>query len=246
MKPILFSTPMVQAILDGRKTMTRRVVKPQPVTPDLEFARNRDDVDAAKLTEYEAKINANVKLNMIESGAAPHKIGDILYVRETWFQHYDGSYDYRATTTFDTKGWKPSIFMPKTAARIFLRVTDVRVERLQDITDLDAIKEGCEGTKCDCAHKTCGGGMVACTDCMNTGWLEPPKLDFMCLWDSLNAKPKAQYITVDGKKRIDHYVSYPFEDIRETKTHRGKPWHVIGNPWVWVYTFERCEKCPST
>lgn len=78
--------------------------------------------------------------------------------------------------------------MPKEAARIFLRVTDVRVERLQEITEEDAIAEGCEGIRCACSNKECGGGMVVCTDCMGTGWLEPPTREFMFLFDILNNK----------------------------------------------------------
>ena len=124
MKPILFSTYMVQAILDGRKTMTRRVVKPQPLwigEPNVPF--KTQDAD------HKGIINS------------PYQPRDILYVRETWHQHYDGSFAYKATDPKNT-GWHPSIHMPREAARIFLEVTDVRVERLQEITEEDAIKEG--------------------------------------------------------------------------------------------------------
>jgi len=121
--PILFNMDMVRAILDGRKTVTRRKVK-NPAKP-------------------------------------PCLAGDILYVRETWaeIKNADSShikYVYRATDTypFGVKGyivkfkWRPSIHMPKKAARIWLKVTDVRVERLQDMSRDDAIKEGIHYCEC--------------------------------------------------------------------------------------------------
>lgn len=119
-KPILFNTEMIRAILDGRKTVTRRVVKPQPMV-----------------------------LNSL--GIPPYKVGDIMYVRETWAEiesvllnewRYVYKADVKNERCFDEHFWKPSIHMPKEAARIFLRVTNVRVERLQDISDKDLIREG--------------------------------------------------------------------------------------------------------
>lgn len=144
MKPILFNTEMVKAILEGRKTVTRRVIKP----------RYRDDehgwtvcinsythlVEDVAYTDGEGACTRSIK--------PPYGVGDILYVRETWIESSFG-YAYRASdcsTIEDWAGeeikWKPSIFMPKEAARIFLRVTDVRVERLQDITPKQAGNEG--------------------------------------------------------------------------------------------------------
>lgn len=139
-KPILFNTEMVRAILDGRKTCTRRIVKPQPTA------------------HYGAQC---IK--------PPYQPGDILYVRETWerFECWNcegdergncpkepkksvldktcGCYMYRATDEIsgDAK-WHPSIHMPKEAARIWLCVTDVRVERLQEITAESALTEGAD------------------------------------------------------------------------------------------------------
>ncbi len=121
-KPILFNTEMVQAILDGRKTCTRRIMKPQ--------------LTAHYGTQY-------VK--------PPYGPGDILYVRETWHKslsRYMYRADYFDTEKFFRNGkevkikWHPSIHMPKEAARIWLRVTDVRVERLQKITIDDIRREG--------------------------------------------------------------------------------------------------------
>lgn len=125
--PILFNTDMVRAILDGRKSMMRRVVKPQPILYGL--------------------LDPNFDWSRIKR---PYHPEDILYVRETWSEWTDG-YVYRAwTSPFPQPGrypdefmtWHPSIHMPKEAARIFLRVTDVRVERLQDISNDDVLREG--------------------------------------------------------------------------------------------------------
>lgn len=144
-KPILFNTEMVQAILDNLKTVTRRVVKPQPVM--YGFLETCFDW-------------SNVK--------APYSPGDILYVRETFcgwnLPIFGMKYCYKATDPngnraptgqdpddeWEVRPWRPSIHMPKEAARLFLRVTDVRVERLQDIFDdppgseNQIVKEGCK------------------------------------------------------------------------------------------------------
>ena len=144
-KPILFNTEMVLAILDGRKSCTRRLLKgPFTVHPNGYITKPRGNEN---LCPYEP----------------PYQPGDILYVRETWQYLYEldgneqiiedtGKYYYAATDTItfntyvDENGlkhehvpWRPSIHMPKEAARIWLKVTDVRVERLQEITP-DAIK----------------------------------------------------------------------------------------------------------
>jgi len=176
-KPILFSTPMVLAILDGRKTMTRRVVK-----------TDRDGLATAAglLVEPDNDWCAGKLIK------PPYHPGDILWVRETWGVGIQASggivfkanfQDKRAPLA-DGQKWRPSIFMPREAARIWLRVTDVRVERVQDITENDAMAEGCSGVVCEHSNSINGG----CSDCMNTGWFEPPELEFMDLWDKLNAK----------------------------------------------------------
>lgn len=149
-KPILFNTEMVRAILDGRKSCTRRLVKPQPDekhTYPLGFATDsteKRDVGyfGFGIDEY----GGSIQYVKPPYGYAP---GDILYVRETWcddrqFTHDStpGRYFYKASESENFK-WKPSIHMPKEAARILLKVTDVRVERLQDMTDDDAEAEGC-------------------------------------------------------------------------------------------------------
>lgn len=118
-KPILFNTEMVRAILDGRKTCTRRTLKhPFIVHPN----------------GYITKPRGNENLCPYDS---PYQRGDILYVRETWKNAPNGYYYYenwQRDDIADVTKWKPSIHMPKEAARIWLKVTNVRVERLQDIT----------------------------------------------------------------------------------------------------------------
>ena len=139
--PILFNTEMVRAILDGRKTVTRRLVK--------------HDVDAILNSPYH-KEHPEVEDKQIISKLcmSPYQPGDILYVRETWGEGYEeGTYIYRADDklaglpTFKESSkliYHPSIHMPKEAARIWLKVTDVRVERLQEITSEQIGREGVE------------------------------------------------------------------------------------------------------
>ena len=132
MKPILFNTDMVRAILDGRKTVTRRVVKFKP-------GQN------PQWTGYIPDGPVLYGSNNIPASKSPYHPGDILYVRETWARSMAGTYLYKATDTpIILDRWHPSIHMPKEAARLFLRVTDVLVERLQDITSGQIDAEGCK------------------------------------------------------------------------------------------------------
>lgn len=235
-KPILFNTEMVRAILDGRKTCTRRLVKPEPDekhTYPLGFITDSTEKKEVGcfgfgIDEYGGSIKY-VK--------PPYQPGDVLYIRETWTEEC-GKYYYRADYDSDYLDpcetlsggypascrnhpgcdgcmatstrihWHPSIHMPKEATRIWLKVTNVRVERLQDITEDGALKEGAQGVRCNHA----ASGAYGCTDCMNTGWLEPPTLEFMGIWDGTIKKTE-----------LDRYG-------------------MNANPWVWVIEFERCEK----
>lgn len=131
-KPILFNTEMVRAILDGRKRQTRRLVKNIPlqepyfeVVDGTPYACNGDG-------EWHPAVEFS-----------PIQEGDVLYVRETWAK-VPGvpPYIYKATFGAGERKWRPSIHMPKEAARLFLRVAGVRCERLQDITAKDAFYEG--------------------------------------------------------------------------------------------------------
>lgn len=220
MKPILFNTEMVRAILDGRKTCTRRIVKPQQLVGLLPEEKKFMFKPYCNMTDIEL-INTAYK--------APYQTGDILYVRETW-EHFEccccegdehgncyrepqqsvlnkscGCYMYRATDEIygDAK-WHPSIHMPKEAARIWLKVTDVRVERLQEITEEEAGAEGAVDNR----------GFIHSYDNEYTH-IHTAREDFAEIWNN----------TVK-KSDFDRYG-----------------WDA--NPWVWVIEFERCDKPES-
>ena len=187
--PILFNTEMVRAILDGRKGATRRIVK--GFIPD----------DAVwGYTAFTPKGYISCRGTFADGYGEkifklPCETGDILYVRETWKKAPNGYYyyeDWQRNDIADITKWKPSIHMPKEAARIWLKVMNVRVERLQEITEVQAQAEGCNS------------GLLtgACT----------ARGQFEDLWNS----------TVK-KSDIDRYG-----------------WDA--NPYVWVISFERCEK----
>ena len=136
MKPILYNTPMTQAIQEGRKTVTRRAIRPQPEGRPIRMTENSCYPGCYAIEGTPRVIRP------------PYQPVDILYVRETWngdwCDHYiykaDGGSAKAAGYAAEPK-WRPSIHMPREAARLFLRVTDVRVERLQDIDD-DGAKAG--------------------------------------------------------------------------------------------------------
>lgn len=216
-KPILFNAEMVRAILGGRKSCTRRIIKQQPKGFFSAF-----EVSEEPLYIYDTDGNQ-------EKITPPYQPGDILYVRETfaWQPCWDcgmdceqggceheaerrlhdekkehGCYMYRAEyedneyPSADT--WHPSIHMKKDIARIWLKVTDVRVERLQDITEVGIRKEGIEVDPKECAGKF--------------DFISELFLLFQRLWNS----------TIK-KSDLDRYG-----------------WNA--NPWVWVIEFELCEK----
>lgn len=148
-KPILFNTEMVRAILDGRKTCTRRVAKNVPdhthrIEPVYENGRFQFD---CFYSSYVAALDADADFCM--PCFPPYQQGDILYVRETWckgsWMNEKERYYYKADDNDFHCVWHPSIHMPKEAARIWLRVTDVRAERLQECGEgwcIDIEKEG--------------------------------------------------------------------------------------------------------
>lgn len=168
--------------------MTRRVIKPQP-------ARN------AALLKF---VYGMPCFSDKTVGNKPYIDGDTLWVRETWQYLPDsvaldgGGFVYKASengdawATTESWTWRPSIFMPKEAARIFLRVTDVRVERLQEISGADITREGI------------GNGEFFDT--------LPDRAAFRKLWDSLRKPANLKQYGWDA------------------------------NPWVWVISFERCDK----
>lgn len=214
-KPILFNTEMVQAILDGRKTCTRWICKDanECTVPDMEFY-NADKRTYAVHNFADKKHTE--KLNIVER-TCPICPGDILYVRETWGYpislNSDKQYVFRADNIAesgfknDSHIWRPSIHMPKEAARIWTKVTDVRVERLQDITPKDAENEGVGNLFYeDIGYSEKNYGTEVDSE------YGIAKEQFAWLWES----------TIK-KSDIDRYG-----------------WDV--NPWVWVIEFERCEK----
>lgn len=185
--PILFNAEMVRALLDGRKTQTRRICKLDTANFDYDLK----DKDYGPFLQNEYGDSINVKK------LSPYQPGDILYVRETWkcvkYDSTDGYLSYgvefkdgtRKYFEFDDNerfhqfgkfafkdGWQPSMFMPKEAARIWLTVTDVRVERLKEITAQDAKAEG----------------MFEPYIASETGYETEMRGQFRDLWDSLNAK----------------------------------------------------------
>jgi hypothetical protein len=139
-RPILFSGPMIRAILDGTKTQTRRVIRPQP---------------GAEVNRYEPGfVNEAWQSGFVDVSCPYGAPGDRLWVRETWGRLYEpppddseptfyrADYDAEALATQVLPRWKPSIHMPRWASRITLEVTGVRVERLREITEADAEAEG--------------------------------------------------------------------------------------------------------
>ena len=143
-KPILFNTEMVRAILDGRKTCTRRICKDanEYTVPDMDFY----NADRRTYAVHNFSDKEHTEQLSIAERTCPICPGDILYVRETFIQAAAHTFWYKAddnSWTSEDLRWKPSIHMPKEAARIWLKVTDVRVERLQEITEVQAQAEGC-------------------------------------------------------------------------------------------------------
>ena len=225
-KPILFNTEMVRANLDGRKSCIRRLVK--GFVPD----------DAIwGYTAFTPKGYISCRGTFADGYGEkffklPYQPGDIIYVRETWYkglERYMYRADYSDTAKFYQGGkeiemkWHPSIRMPKEAARIWLKCTDVRVERLQEITESGAKTEGIRGyTKDGNLYK------YAVTDdwwidyhnkhkelVTGTWWQDMPRTAkdaFSYLWNS----------TIK-KSDLDLYG-----------------WNA--NPWVWTIEYERCEK----
>ena len=148
-KPILFNTEMVRALLDGRKACTRRICKDanECTVPDMEFY----NADRRTYAVHNFADKEHTEQLSIAERTCPICPGDILYVRETWKKAPNGYYyyeDWQRNDIADITKWKPSIHMPKEAARIWLKVMNVRVERLQEITDEQAKREGIQYDEC--------------------------------------------------------------------------------------------------
>jgi len=231
--PILFNTPMVQAILEGRKTMTRRVIKPKTLEKFINLIWNP---------------NENLRFS-------PYQPGDRLWVQETWKidsllrdrPDYPVAIDFKAVQNgysqaeimckftqdrfekfkkfYKKPGWQSPYFMPKEAARIWLEVTGVRVERLQEIAEEDALNEGIQGyTKDGILYKYCvnydswAENFKAPKRISQTPWQGMPHSAieaFSQLWDSTLPKPNNKF-----KRNMNSWSD---------------------NPWVWAISFRRVE-----
>lgn len=162
MKPAIFNTDMVRAILDDRKTNTRRMFS-KYLKKVIDYAYALGEIGSNGI---DSDFSDGDKKYLM--AFAPHKVGDIIYVRETFSEWID--YDTRSLSRVTYKAsdedcngkWKPSIHMPKEYARLFLRVKDVRIDRLNEISEEDAEKEGIK----------CWSG-------------ESALINFMTLWESI-------------------------------------------------------------
>ena len=179
-RPILFNGEMVRAILDGRKTQTRRIAK----------------LNASGRVQLKGK-NWHIYDQDAILACPLGQVGDRLWVRETFVQGFeadecgdisscdengnakpiqtwyraDGHINWEDDGELCNTPWKPSIHMPRSASRITLEITDVRIERLQSISESDAIAEGCDNSKSNAA--------------IAAGWYEKPKAAYRRLWNSI-------------------------------------------------------------
>ena len=218
-RPILFNTEMVLAILEDRKTQTRRLVKGLPLAEPWFTV---EDGKPLMCDENGVWYPAG-RFSIVQPD-------DILWVRETWNGLKTGNPKVGYHTTYWYKAdendknpddrWRPSIHMPKDAARLFLRVKDVRMERLQDMSEEDAISEGYSGI-CPGAH----------TVYFSDGYAEPCHVGgeecHYGYWYCNHSIPEAFGRDIwDGTIKPAELQRYGWE----------------ANPWVWAYEFERCEK----
>ena len=183
MKPILFNTDMVQAILEGRKTMTRRAVRPHLKVDESGFT-----VTLHRPTgEYRAEktdMDGNVFLTR-RPVKPPFEMGDFLYVRETFAETGDGSFIYRADDPYrEGVKWKPCIHMPEYAARIYLKVRDVYIEKLQKICLSDIRDEGLKLTLSDLVRGGKDEALKMCRKRYSNLWNGTVEKNSPYSWDS--------------------------------------------------------------
>lgn len=212
--PMLFSTPMVQAILDSRKTQTRRIIKLRdgslPECESISYEIEVDNQGEWKQGKPDKVMDFSKTFPYWQELKPKYKVGDVLWVRETWQQRSEDAikmgfakYYYKAGWEGCTEaGWKPNIHMPKTAARHFLKIKSITVEKLQDITEADAVAEGVEFLK-DESKLFCGYRNYTDKSMRYSRAID----SFKSLWESING-------------------------IASLKA----------NPFVWVIEFERIEK----
>jgi hypothetical protein len=237
--PILYSTSMVQANTEGRKTMTRRMTGLGKINADpdrFEFIRIQLYNNCCKAV-FRDKISGDTHLIKCPYGDE----FDLLWVRESFapIDHPELKYRYKADhLNLKSVSWKPSIHMPKSAARIWAEVEEIRVERLNEISEEDAIAEG-----------------VLSKKIQNCFWyddyLQPntfphanPIDSFKSLFLSINGKPTPQR-EFGEKGKIVLYTAIAWDqedfDINWAKYHgeyRQRRLHVVINPWVWVVKYK--------
>lgn len=229
--PMLFSTPMVKALLAGRKTMTRRPVKcgieiAGVATVEQWAGRLADNFAYRRPDEVQIQAKADQLRGRLhpftdENGklfalTCPYgRPGDLIWVRETWARYNidQNSHDwaYKATVPEDwpEEGlWRPSIHMPRKANRLTLQITDVRVEQLQEISDEDAIREGVEPNCSLLNHDNCDHDE----------------------WIYYSGFPES------------HPADSPSESFRTLWQHINGPDSWQNNPWVWVISFDVIHK----
>lgn len=176
--PILFSTPMVQATLEGRKTMTRRIVKPQPDQDDEPGLVPKILGNEENWGKWYWDTDEGERIVK----ACPYgEPGDVLWVREKFTKYKGGGFAYAANghTCYPDIRWWPSIHMPKDACRIWLEVTEVRVERLQYISEDDAKAEGIERSRS-------GDGRIVYKHYLKPKYGPSPVHSFETLWTKIN------------------------------------------------------------
>lgn len=228
-KGILFNTEMIRAIMDGRKTQTRRPIRPQPMGRLCYSMAGSNAGKWGYMTEICRKawgysgddiLQDPTKEDLEKRWTPPCHTDDLLYVRETWFYeshmedltdgepdlpsgrykhryvYYADQPEYPVNVGVGATGWRPSIHMPKEAARIWLKVTNVSIQRLKEITDEDAIAEGFEADETFKAHER-----------------------FAMTWNSVYGFTKA----VNGWRM-------------------SSPENWGSNPWVWVISFEQIKR----
>jgi hypothetical protein len=223
-RPILFNGEMVRAILEGRKTQTRRMCAWQNFRVEPDKIYNGAGYDSALMADYKGGpvicgAGEHTWRDVLTPSRCPFgQPGDRLWVREAFACFDDDwrwpgrphdlsggpwmNFHYRADLNekhpkykYLSECWRPSIHMPRWASRVTLEITGVRVERLKEITDIDAISEGCSGIEGDVTHYWEGQSTAPA-----------PRAHFMNLWDSINSD-------------------------------RGYGW--AANPWIWVVEFRR-------
>lgn len=254
--PILYSTMMAKAKVEKRKTQTRRSSGLDEINtnPDQwqfvgELVPNHKQKPQPvfRFMHKESKILVDIQ--------CPYgQPGDLLWGRESVCESFSGG-DYLYKTNYDDNShaselrWKPSIHMPKEAARIWDEVISVKVERVADISVEDCIAEGIEYWNID-KDAFEGGELVA--DYKNYTWVDDEKhpeywsptfanakYSYRSLWQLINGKPKAIQQKQNGKLITTSYIVYPFDaeagkEFEGLTTWKGKPLTVVVNPWVWV------------